>query len=253
MKTFTSLWWFYCSISNLKWKYWNTFILSGVRICNLGDKTELFCTIWNVFYYSCHKRKNVLIKNVFKIRKINKNLIFCVFYLISPSRSIFIQSEWSVSYFFVQTGMHSVQQVKMMKNVYFCWHKQKKCWRHHNHANFLMKIKNSYDSCYIYKISCPLHNFFLEKLAQANLPYPPPPYPPPGMRWWNISPPRIELTKEIVFKLQFSILGMLLLLIHDQFAKSWSIKKRVLKYFAKYTGKHLCQSPFFNKVADCEA
>ena len=43
----------------------------------------------------------------------------------------------------------------------------------HNHANFLMKIKNSYDSCYIYKVSCPLHNFFLEKLAQANLLSPP--------------------------------------------------------------------------------
>ena len=61
-----------------------------------------------------------------------------------------------------------------MKNAYFCWHKQKKCCHQHNHINFLMKIKNSYDSCYIYKVSCPLHNFFLEKLAQANLSYPPP-------------------------------------------------------------------------------
>ena len=26
-------------------------------------------------------------------------------------------------------------------------------------------------------------------------------------------------------------------------------KKGVLKNFAKFTGKHLCQSPFFNKVA----
>ena len=26
-------------------------------------------------------------------------------------------------------------------------------------------------------------------------------------------------------------------------------KKGVLKYFAKFTGKHLCQSPFFDKVA----
>ena len=28
-----------------------------------------------------------------------------------------------------------------------------------------------------------------------------------------------------------------------------SIKKVVLKHLAKFTGKHLCQSPFFNKVA----
>ena len=28
-----------------------------------------------------------------------------------------------------------------------------------------------------------------------------------------------------------------------------SIKKDVLKNFANFTGKHLCQSPFFNKVA----
>ena len=27
-------------------------------------------------------------------------------------------------------------------------------------------------------------------------------------------------------------------------------KKKVLRYFAKFTGKHLCQSLFFNKVAD---
>ena len=28
-----------------------------------------------------------------------------------------------------------------------------------------------------------------------------------------------------------------------------SVKKGVLKNFAKFTGKHLCQSLFFNKVA----
>ena len=28
-----------------------------------------------------------------------------------------------------------------------------------------------------------------------------------------------------------------------------SIKKDVLKIFTKFTGKHLCQSPFFNNVA----
>ena len=28
-----------------------------------------------------------------------------------------------------------------------------------------------------------------------------------------------------------------------------SVKKDVLKYFGKFTGKHLCQSPFFNKAA----
>ena len=36
-----------------------------------------------------------------------------------------------------------------------------------------MKIKNSYDSCCIYEVSCPLHNFVFEKLAQTNLLYPP--------------------------------------------------------------------------------
>ena len=30
----------------------------------------------------------------------------------------------------------------------------------------------------------------------------------------------------------------------------YSIIKGVLRNFAKFTGKHLCQSPFFNKVAD---
>ena len=30
-------------------------------------------------------------------------------------------------------------------------------------------------------------------------------------------------------------------------------KKGVLRNFAKFTGKHLCQSLFFNKVADLEA
>ena len=29
-----------------------------------------------------------------------------------------------------------------------------------------------------------------------------------------------------------------------------SVKKDVLRKFAKFTGKLLCQSPFFNKVAD---
>ena len=32
-----------------------------------------------------------------------------------------------------------------------------------------------------------------------------------------------------------------------------SVKKGVLKGFAKFTGKHLCQSPFFNKVAGLQA
>ena len=30
----------------------------------------------------------------------------------------------------------------------------------------------------------------------------------------------------------------------------WSVKKGVPRIFAKFTGKHLCQSLFFNKVAD---
>ena len=70
--------------------------IHSVRGKNLwfGDKVELFCTIWNISYNSCHKRKYVLIKNAHKIRKINKNFNFCSFYLISPSRNIFVQSEW---------------------------------------------------------------------------------------------------------------------------------------------------------------
>ena len=31
--------------------------------------------------------------------------------------------------------------------------------------------------------------------------------------------------------------------------QGWSIKKGVLRNFTKFTGKHLCQSLFFNKVA----
>ena len=31
--------------------------------------------------------------------------------------------------------------------------------------------------------------------------------------------------------------------------KRCSIKKAVLKHFAKFTGKHLCQSLFFNEIA----
>ena len=31
--------------------------------------------------------------------------------------------------------------------------------------------------------------------------------------------------------------------------QSWSMKKGYLRNFTKFTGKHLCQSSFFNKVA----
>ena len=48
-------------------------------------------------------------------------------------------------------------------------------------CNFFDKNQNFYGSSYIYKVSYPLHNFFLKKLAQANLDtmvkYPPPPPP----------------------------------------------------------------------------
>ena len=36
-------------------------------------------------------------------------------------------------------------------------------------CNFFDKNQNFYGSSYIYKVSYPLHNFFLKKLAQANL------------------------------------------------------------------------------------
>ena len=66
-----------------------------------------------------------------------------------------------------------------------------------------MKIKNSYDSCYIYKVSCPLHNFFLEKLGQRSgkfaitprdtmVKYPP---HPSGIRL--TSKDNIDLTKKL--------------------------------------------------------
>ena len=35
----------------------------------------------------------------------------------------------------------------------------------------------------------------------------------------------------------------------DANAQRCSVKKGVLRNFAKFTGKHLCQSLFFNKVA----
>ena len=45
---------------------------------------------------------------------------------------------------------------------------------------------------------------------------------------------------------------MLLMLIYSLICRSSHLevlcKKGVLKYFAKFTGKHLCQSLFFNKV-----
>ena len=39
-------------------------------------------------------------------------------------------------------------------------------------------------------------------------------------------------------------------MLESEAATSCSIKIGVLKNFAKLTGKHLCQSLFFNKVAD---
>ena len=32
-------------------------------------------------------------------------------------------------------------------------------------------------------------------------------------------------------------------------AQRCSVKKGVLKNFSKFTGKHMCQSPFFNRIA----
>ena len=39
-------------------------------------------------------------------------------------------------------------------------------------CKFLMKFESSYDSCYTYQVSCPWYNYFIEKLGEANLPYP---------------------------------------------------------------------------------
>ena len=39
-------------------------------------------------------------------------------------------------------------------------------------------------------------------------------------------------------------------MFHDKIRATGSVpKKIVLKYFAKFTGRHLCRSHFFNKVA----
>ena len=43
-------------------------------------------------------------------------------------------------------------------------------------CKFLMKFESSYDSCYTYQVSCPLYNYFIEKLGEANFPYPAPEY-----------------------------------------------------------------------------
>ena len=63
-------------------------------------------------------------------------------------------------------------------------------------CNFFDKNQNFYGSSYIYKVSYPLHNFFLKKLAQANLDtmvkYPPPlplspsPFPRPGSFFYQL-------------------------------------------------------------------
>ena len=43
--------------------------------------------------------------------------------------------------------------------------------------------------------------------------------------------------------------GLLVLWIFRSSRRRCSVRKSVLRNFTKFTGKHLCQSPFFNKVA----
>ena len=45
------------------------------------------------------------------------------------------------------------------------------------------------------------------------------------------------------------------MLVHwlDTVARRCSVKQVFLKIFAKFTGKHLCQNLFLNKVADLSA
>ena len=104
-------------------------------------------------------------------QEIQQNINFCVFYLIPPSRNIFVQSEWSVSYLGPNWDAFSAAS-ENNKNAYFCWNKQKNADVSTTMQIFWWKSRNSYDSCYIYKVSCPLHNFFLQKLAQAICPTP---------------------------------------------------------------------------------
>ena len=190
---------------NEVWKCLTCCSVVPFQISNRSIEIHLFCWGKNLqfagktdfFYYLKYllwflsKRKKFLIKNTLRIRKINKNIFFCIFYLISPSNNIFVQSEWSVSRFAkVSTRMHSVQQVQMMKNAFFADISRKMLTSAKQCKFFLMKIKKTYDSCYICNVSCPLHNFFLEILAQANLPNPQPlgyhgkiPSPGIGLIW----------------------------------------------------------------------
>ena len=62
---------------------------------------------------------------------------------------------------------------------------------------------------------------------------------------------RVESLKQSCVKKLFYELFSIILIIFISFRSShWrcSVRKSVLKNFAKFTGKHLCQSHFFNKV-----
>ena len=61
---------------------------------------------------------------------------------------------------------------KSVKNADFEDVFKKVWWRHHYRANSLMEIKSSYDRSSYYQVSCPIHSFFIEYLAQVNLPHP---------------------------------------------------------------------------------
>ena len=50
-----------------------------------------------------------------------------------------------------------------------------------------------------------------------------------------------------------SALNMTIFIHHRSIRPDVFCKKGVLRNFAKFTGKHLCQSIFFNKVADRSA
>ena len=72
--------------------------------------------------------------------------------------------------------------------------------------------------------------------------------------WWYYIKSAIKHCIKLIFSKLFPP-SLYFVLSHHQFAiykinrPKCTIKKDVLKSFAKFTGKHLCQSLFFNKVA----
>ena len=78
-------------------------------------------------------------------------------------------------------------------------------------CKFLMKFESSYDCCYTYQVSCPLYNYFIYKLWEANLPYSPE-YDgeiPPGIGLGSLQPIFTKLAKSHISAQFFVIVYVL--------------------------------------------